>query len=187
VNVRITGGSLRGRALPGRVGAGVRPTGARVREALFNILGNDLEGTSVLDATGGSGIIALEAASRGAAPVLVLERDRAVAADLSERVGRLGLSDTVTVVRRDALGPAAVEGTFGIAFADPPYAQDLQPWVSTLLPHAERVLVLEHAARKVAPPAPAGWEADTRRYGDTSLTFYRRSAAPGSGRAPEAL
>jgi len=183
--VRITGGSLRGRSLPGRIGPGVRPTGARVREALFNILGNDLGGLRVLDVTGGSGILAFEAASRGAAAVTVLERDRRAAADLAARAQQLGLADGVQVRCCDALAAGAIEGCFDLVLADPPYAHDLGPWVEALLPHTAWMLALEHAARKGAPAAPEPWEVDRRRYGDTGLTLYRRRAADGSGRAPE--
>ncbi|MCE7957512.1 MAG: 16S rRNA (guanine(966)-N(2))-methyltransferase RsmD, partial [Acidobacteria bacterium ACB2] len=73
LSLRITGGHLRGRVLEG-VPAGVRPTASRVREALFSMVGQDLRGWSVLDAFGGTGLLALEAVSRGAAPVVVVER-----------------------------------------------------------------------------------------------------------------
>ena len=64
--MRITGGSLRGRVVPGKVRPGVRPTSSRVREALFSMVGQDLEGVRVLDAFGGSGLLSFEAYSRGA-------------------------------------------------------------------------------------------------------------------------
>ncbi|MFH1463300.1 MAG: RsmD family RNA methyltransferase [Pseudomonadota bacterium] len=183
--MRITGGTLRGRSLPGRVGAGVRPTGARVREALFNILGNDLEGQEVLDATGGTGLLAFEAASRGACRVLVIERDRRSAAVIAERACALGLTARVGVRCGDALACAAGEGRFDLVFADPPYAEPMAPWLAALLPCAGRALVIEHAVRQSPPAAPVGWVLDTRRYGDTALSFYRPSAAVGEGRSPE--
>ena len=179
--MRITGGKLRGRRLPTRVQAGVRPTGARVREALFNILGNDLEGTSVLDASGGSGILAFEAASRGAQPVLVLDRDRRAVASVRGSAARLGLGGVVTVRRADSTKPGALVGCFDLVLADPPYAQELEPWVRALLPQTGWCLVLEHGADKEPPAAPSGWRLDSRRYGDSRLSFYR-AISEGSGR-----
>jgi 16S rRNA (guanine966-N2)-methyltransferase len=184
--LRITGGTLRGRSLPGRVGSGVRPTGARVREALFNILGNDLGGLDVLDATGGTGLLAFEAASRGARRVLVLERDRRTAAAIGERARALDLEGRVTVRCCDALVGAAREGTFAIVLADPPYTEPLGPWLAALLPCARQVLVIEHAVRQRPPEGPVGWNLEVRRYGDTALSFYRPSASEGDGRSPEA-
>ncbi len=179
--MRITAGKLRGRHLGVKVSAGVRPTGARVREALFNILGNELEGVSVLDATGGSGILAFEAASRGAAPVRVLDRDRRVANALRRSVVQLGLSDVVDVSCVNSLARASAQETFDLVLADPPYAQDLDPWVEALLARTGSCLVLEHSAQKQAPEPPPGWSHRMRRYGDSCLSFYRREEE-GSGR-----
>lgn len=179
--MRITGGRLRGRRLRAKIGPGVRPTGARVREALFNVLGNELEGTSVLDATGGSGILAFEAASRGAAPVLILDRNRRVVTALVRSLEQLGLGDVVTARVGDSLRVATSDVGFDLVLADPPYAQELQPWVDALLPRALSCLVLEHAAKKQAPAAPRGWSCTSRRYGDSCLSFYRKTEE-GSGR-----
>lgn len=172
--MRITGGTHRGRRLGAKVHAGVRPTGSRVREALFNILGNDLTGLSVLDATGGSGILAVEAASRGAGPVTVQDRDRRVVKSLQATVEALGLAGRLQVRCADSLASVAAGADFALVLADPPYAEALEPWVEALLPQAREVLVLEHDARKPAPAPPTGVDLDTRRYGGTALSFYRR-------------
>ena len=80
--IRVTGGALRGRSLPARVPEGVRPTAGRVREAVFSMVGQDLRGWSVLDLFGGSGLIGIEAASRGAA------RDADIAAETGGATAR---------------------------------------------------------------------------------------------------
>jgi 16S rRNA (guanine966-N2)-methyltransferase len=171
--MRITGGSHRSRKLPARVLTGVRPTAARVREALFNILGNDLGTWTVLDATGGSGILALEAASRGAL-VTIQERSRRLVNALQVTVRELDLQDRVTVRCADSLRPEAGASRFDLVLADPPYAQELEPWIEALAPRVERVLVLEHDAKNDPPSAPEAFELDTRRYGGTKLSFYWR-------------
>jgi 16S rRNA (guanine966-N2)-methyltransferase len=145
-----------------------------VREALFNILGNDLDGVSLLDATGGSGIIALEAASRGAGPVLVQDRDRRVVGALRATVRDMGFEGTIQARYGNSLQPGPDPQPFQLVFADPPYAHELEPWVEALLPRALEILVLEHAADKSAPEAPEGVELVTRRYGGSALSFYRR-------------
>lgn len=172
--MRITGGSHRGRKLTTPVAPGVRPTGSRVREALFNMLGNDLQGDGVLDATGGSGILAFEAASRGASPVVVHDKDRRVVGRLRASAREIGFEQAVQASWADSLHPGKDAPSFTIVLADPPYAHELEPWVEALLPRALEVLVLEHAADKPAPDAPEGVELRTRRYGGTALSFYRR-------------
>ena len=91
VVLRITGGTLRGRVLPSKLGPGVRPTTSRVREALFSMVGQDLSGWTVLDAFGGSGLLAFESVSRGADRVTVVERNGRAAAAIRAAAGALGV------------------------------------------------------------------------------------------------
>jgi len=166
----------------------VRPTGSRLREAIFNILGNDLAGCSVLDATGGSGILAFEAVSRGARPVLVVDRDPRVVARIRRAAKDLGLGEELRVRRADSLRAGGQQGSFQLVLADPPYAQDLAPWLAALLPQARETLVLEHDSDRPAPPAPEGWQLRTRRYGGSSLSIYEFSRAswdPAGDPSPE--
>jgi 16S rRNA (guanine966-N2)-methyltransferase len=174
MSLRITGGSLRGRALTGRVPEGVRPTGSLVRQALFDILGHEIVGASFLDATGGTGLVAIEAWSRGAAPVLAVEKDRRAAASLRASLLRLGLDGRIALLEADALQALPRRGGpgFDLIFADPPYHVPLGPWVEALRPIALGRLILQHASRVEAPPAPAGSVLASRRYGDTTLSFY---------------
>ena len=168
--IRITGGACRGRALHGGIPEGVRPTAARVREALFNVVGNDLRGWSFLDLFGGSGLVALEAASRGAGPVRVVERNPRAAAAIRGHAAVLGLPVEVLVAdaARVALDPADV------VFLDPPYREDIGPWLARAAGFARRVLVAE-VASAASGPEVAGFSADRpRRYGGTTLLLYER-------------
>ncbi len=123
--IRIIGGQWRGRKLQVADVPGVRPTPDRVRETLFNWLAPVIEGSRVLDLYAGSGALGFEAASRGAAEVLMVERDPRVAKILYDQVQLLG-AEGIQVVQADAL--QYLRGTsrpFDIVLLDPPYGQGL--------------------------------------------------------------
>ena len=122
--VRIIGGRWRSRILRFPPASQIRPTPDRVRETLFNWLGQRLDGLSCLDLFAGSGALGFEALSRGAASVVMVEKDRAVAAALRESARLLEAQPHIVV--RDAMDYlAAVAGRFDVAFVDPPYASGL--------------------------------------------------------------
>jgi 16S rRNA (guanine966-N2)-methyltransferase len=120
--VRIIGGRWKRSKLPVADKPGLRPTPDRVRETLFNWLGADLDGWRCLDAFAGSGALGFEAASRGASEVLLLERDRALAASLNQSRERLKAS-SLRIECADALGwmAACTPQRFEIVFVDPPF------------------------------------------------------------------
>ena len=120
--VRIIGGQWKRTKLPVADRPGLRPTPDRVRETLFNWLGQTLDGWRCLDAFAGSGALGFEAASRGAAEVVLLERDPALVASLSATRARLA-ADAVRVERADALPwmARAAPGAFDVVFLDPPF------------------------------------------------------------------
>ena len=120
--MRIIAGRWRRRLLPVTAAGRVRPTPDRVRETLFNWLGAEVEGARCLDLFAGTGALGFEAASRGAAAVVMVERDRSIATALRRAVHALG-ADNVDVVCADALNwkPPA-ERPFDIVFLDPPYS-----------------------------------------------------------------
>jgi 16S rRNA (guanine966-N2)-methyltransferase len=128
--VRIIGGRFKRKPLPVPVWPGLRPTPSRVRETLFNWLGQDLSGWRVLDAFAGTGALGLEAASRGAAQVTMIERERPLALHLGKIIERLGATGT-TVQTADALvwmkrsAEGALAGRFELVLLDPPFEQDL--------------------------------------------------------------
>jgi 16S rRNA (guanine966-N2)-methyltransferase len=167
--VRIIAGSLRGSKLPVADRAGLRPTGDRARETLFNWLQHDIAGRRAIDLFAGSGSLGFEAASRGAAEVLMLERDSELARSLRETATRLKV-DAVHVEAVDALAwlGRVPSPRFDLAFIDPPFearlwqaaADALQPWLA-----GQAQVHVELAPGAPFLP-PAGWilqrEAATR-------------------------
>ena len=169
--MRIVGGSFGGRRLVVPKDARVRPTADRVREAWMSILGQELEGARVLDLFAGSGALGLEALSRGAESAEFVELGASSLAALRANIEALDVGDRVKVHRGDAirfaerLGPDA----YDLAFADPPYAHDAAERLVALFrrrPFA-RILSVEHRADQRVDGD------ETRRYGDTALTFCR--------------
>ncbi|MGH8724509.1 MAG: 16S rRNA (guanine(966)-N(2))-methyltransferase RsmD [Burkholderiales bacterium] len=138
--IRIIAGEYRGRriAVPDR--PGLRPTPDRVRETLFNWLGQSLAGLSCLDLFAGSGALGFEAASRGAARVVMVEHDRAVFEALRKTKDRIGASQ-VELVLDDAFAYLKrTQDGFDVVFLDPPFRQNALPAVFRLL-RAARVYV----------------------------------------------
>ena len=123
--VRIIGGQYRRRLLDFPDGAGLRPTPDRVRETLFNWLGQDLPGWTCLDLFAGSGALGFEAASRGAARVVMIERDAAAVGALEKNRSALGASG-VDILRTDARAWLTnSRETFDLVFVDPPFDSGL--------------------------------------------------------------
>jgi 16S rRNA (guanine966-N2)-methyltransferase len=184
--MRITGGTLRSRALKAPKGLATRPTTDRVREALFGVLASAgaVEGARVLDLYAGTGALALEALSRGAATAVLVESAREALVALRANVSALGLGDRAEVVPGDvahAIRRAARAGPFDLVFADPPWAMvDAGDPAAVLSDLARRGgiasqarVVLEHSARSPPFDVDRLVRLDTRRYGDTALTFYK--------------
>ena len=158
-HVRIIAGSLRGSKLPVPDADGLRPTGDRVRETLFNWLQNRIAGRRVLDLFAGSGALGFESASRGAAEVLLVESHPPAAAMLRASRERLQ-ADRLQVVQADALAWLAGSGTgrFDLVFLDPPFASDHWPrlWPLLLPLLNDGALVYAEAAASAALALPAG-------------------------------
>ena len=169
--VRIIGGQWKRTKLPVADRPGLRPTPDRVRETVFNWLGQDLSGWRCVDAFAGSGALGFEAASRGAADVVLLERDPALAAQLRATQQRLGAT-TVTVERVDALAWLARCGpeSFDLVFVDPPF--DDPRSLALAIVAAARVV---RTGGFVYVEAPAPIAADVA--GDLKLQAWRESKA----------
>ncbi|MES2772292.1 MAG: 16S rRNA (guanine(966)-N(2))-methyltransferase RsmD [Pseudomonadota bacterium] len=195
-SVRIIGGEWRRRVLRFPEAIGLRPTPDRVRETLFNWLGQDLSGLNCLDLFAGSGALGFEAASRGAAQVVLVEQSPAVCAALSRNASSLLGTPDVTnapskpitpgaqrlhIVRSDALKFASTtRQQFDLLFLDPPYAQGwiekITPWLARRLTATARIY-----AESEAPLESCGdWH--TVRRGKAGQVFYhlmqRNSDAP---------
>lgn len=135
------------------------------------MIGQDLSGQRVLDAFGGSGLLALEAWSRGAEVVLI---ERAPAALRAIRANVAALGGDVTIHRGDVLRRIGGLGAFDGALLDPPYALEPEPILEAIAPSVGRWLVLELDAARPTPQAP-GFVLDRRRcYGGTDLCVYVR-------------
>ncbi len=154
--MRIVGGEWRGRRIAVPARGGVRPTPDRVRETLFNWLGQRLDGAACLDLFAGSGALGFEAASRGAARVVMVEADRAIAAALKKSREQLGAA-AVEIVPGDALAFLARGGErFDVVFLDPPFRQNALPaLIAALGPRLQRgarvYVESEQPARAAAP------------------------------------
>jgi len=167
--INIVAGEFKGRRLKTPAGDKVRPTQGRVREAWFSILQRSIRDARVLDLYAGSGALGLEALSRGAVSADFVEVHRASLAALKANIKTLKVEKRTNVHRVDALKFAEKlqPGQYDVAFADPPYASDTAARLVAmfrLTPFA-RILSIEHPA---ATPMPGD---DTRRYGDTAVTF----------------
>jgi 16S rRNA (guanine966-N2)-methyltransferase len=169
-------------------GGATRPTADRVREALFAILGERVAGARVLDLFAGTGALAIEALSRGAASAVLVEPAPAAVRTIRANLADLDL-EGVAVVRRtraEAWLRTQREGPFDLVFLDPPYAVGVGFLAGALAVLARNALaegatvVLEAPTKGEAPPWPPALEPDTsRRYGDTTLHLAAFTGAAG--------
>jgi 16S rRNA (guanine966-N2)-methyltransferase len=186
--VRVVAGALGGRRLVAPAGDGTRPTTDRVREALFSILGGMgvVEEARVLDLYAGTGALAIEAISRGAAFATLVESNRAALAALRENVRQLDIAQQVQVIGGRAevwiRGARDLEGgPFDLVLCDPPWSRMTEA-AAVLARLARRrdlapeaLVVVEHAAREPMPAIDGLEREDERRWGDTAIWLGRRA------------
>ena len=162
--LRIIGGKHRGRRLEFKSAEGLRPTSDRIRETLFNWLQPVIAGARCLDMFAGSGMLGIEAASRGAAEVVFIEQQRDVARQLQNNISKLGLIG-VRCIQGDTFERLATldEHAFDIVFVDPPFNKGLlskackQLEINRLVKPATRVYL--ESEQEVEPDElPSGWE-----------------------------
>ncbi len=183
--MRIVGGMLKGRPLSAPSGQATRPTGERVREAIFNILAHGIEGFSlesarVLDLFAGTGALGLEAISRGARFAQFVDEGAEARGVIRQNADNLGLIGQVKIWRRDAtrLGPCAPLQPFNLIFADPPYGKGmagaaLKSIMAGGWAAGSAIIVVEEAL-KAEVEVPEGIELlQTREYGETKVLFLR--------------
>lgn len=181
--MRIVAGRFGGRRLAVPSGRDTRPTGERVREALFSILGDAVVGANVADLYAGTGALGLEALSRGAARVDLYESGRPALAALGRNVAELGVGAAIAVVRVALPRGLQAGPAYDLVLCDPPWGKELgEAAIERLLAVgrlAPRGVVVLEEGRGTLPTA-AWWAArgliafDERRYGDTALAFARR-------------
>jgi 16S rRNA (guanine966-N2)-methyltransferase len=184
--MRVVGGRLRGRTLAAPKSQAIRPTSDRLRESVFNILahayGDPVSGARVLDLFAGTGALAIEAISRGAAFALLIDDGAEARALIRQNVDALGLGQVTRVFRRDATKLGAVHPLepFGLVFLDPPYRKGLAlPALASLrdggwlLPDA--IVVVEEAADAGFAPPERFVELERRTYDDTIIAILRAS------------
>ncbi len=186
--MRVIGGSARGRRLSAPRGRGTRPTTDRVREAVFNMLGDAVRGSRVLDLFAGSGALGIEALSRGARSAVFTETGAEALRHLQRNLENLGFASQGAVIKADSLvylrKMASQSGSFDLIFADPPYTMDTVFYRSLLDMLADKGilgprgrLVLEHPARGGELATPPAWmQMVHRRYGDTAITIFTPAA-----------
>ena len=163
--LRIIAGEWRGRKLRFPAKTTIRPTPDRVRETLFNWIGPRIRGLRALDLFAGSGVLGLEALSRGAAAVTFVDSDPRAVQALRERLTEWG-AQGATVIRAEAqafVAAGAAAGPFGLVFLDPPFAAGLLPPIARALEmggwlEPGALLYVEAAAAERLPEWPAGWE-----------------------------
>ncbi|MBM4294529.1 MAG: 16S rRNA (guanine(966)-N(2))-methyltransferase RsmD [Deltaproteobacteria bacterium] len=179
--MRIIGGFLGGRTLAPVQGR-MRPTAAKVREAIFNILGDAVAEARVLDLFAGTGALGIEALSRGSKEAVFVEEDPAALKVLRRNLKNLDLvekSQVLPVTVAAALKKLAVRGEgFGLVFLDPPYGKGtgeatLKALAASRLLMPRARVVAEHSRRESLPEGLGPLRrTDLRRYGDTQVAFY---------------
>jgi 16S rRNA (guanine(966)-N(2))-methyltransferase RsmD len=177
--MRVTGGTGKGRKLKVTAGSRVRPTSNKVKQALFNILGQKVEGALFLDLFAGIGGIGIEALSRGAGKVVFVDDSRDSLKVIKKNVEHLGFSGQAQVVasRAEAFLKKTPE-QFDVVFLDPPYSLALEPLLKDLADSGilkpDSVLIAEHFKKQ--PSIERAGNLSLYReaqYGDTVLAFYR--------------
>ncbi|RPE01472.1 16S rRNA (guanine(966)-N(2))-methyltransferase [Candidatus Pantoea deserta] len=178
--IRIIGGRWRGRKLPVPDSAGLRPTTDRVRETLFNWLAPVLQQARCLDCFAGSGALGLEALSRHAASVTLLELERPVAQQLEKNLATLNASDA-QVINANTLNWLAGSGQpYDVVFVDPPFRKGLLEQTLQLLEQngwlaEEAMIYVESEVEQGTPPVPAGWTLHREKIaGQVAYRLYHR-------------
>ncbi|MBW2050355.1 MAG: 16S rRNA (guanine(966)-N(2))-methyltransferase RsmD [Deltaproteobacteria bacterium] len=182
--MRITGGQIRGRRLHTPRGLLVRPTSDRVREAVFNILGQRLPGLNVLDIFSGTGSLGIEALSRGAVSAIFIDRLRQAIDLIRKNIDSCGYGDRGTILRWDLTKgvpwghPLLRKRRLDLVFVDPPYSRNLAIPALTGISQGKGLnagarVVVESAKGSDLPPAFSSLQkVDARIYGDTEITIY---------------
>lgn len=181
--MRVISGIARGRNLKAPRGLKTRPTTDRVKEALFNILGQTIPESSFLDLFAGSGAIGIEALSRGAEKVILVEKDTQALRAIKENLEKTGFSDKARVIPKDvyiALNTLQNE-QYDYIFMDPPYLQEHEGKVLSIIDRLgllkeKGIIVIESSKLDTLPPQMGRISLyREEKYGDTLLSFYHNA------------
>ncbi len=188
--MRVISGKAKGRRLIAPKGGAVRPTADRIKESLFDILPRDFFGMKILELFAGTGNVSIEALSRGAESVVLVDASDRSVRIIRENLRRVGLTDRAQVwampARRALNAVARQDRKFNLIFLDPPYDQKLVgrslELIASIYPlEPSAVVVAEHSVRETVKPSYGVLRLnDQRRYGDTLLSFFRDAAASDS-------
>jgi 16S rRNA (guanine966-N2)-methyltransferase len=187
--MRVIAGSARSLRLECPQSLQIRPTTDMMRESLFNSLGPDIAGKPFCDLYAGCGAVGIEALSRGARPVVLVEKDRRCLKAIERNLANTDLAEAAVVVAGDVLavyaGVAAKQGPFEVVFADPPYGYDrLSDLARRLALRGEGVaaggvVVIQHSSTQELPDAPR--PVREKSFGDSVLSFFEPVGADTQG------
>ena len=178
--MRIVAGAFRGRQLHSPKGMMTRPTTDRVREAIFSIIASDIAGARVLDLFAGTGALGLEALSRGAEHAVFVDQDSRAVRLIESNVALCNVRNRVTIIQgsvHQVIKRLTNQGnTFHLIFLDPPSGKGYIEKTLLLLSGVigpEGLVIAEHHVRDVLPSQWEEWlRTETRRYGDTMISFF---------------
>lgn len=185
--LRVISGSAKGHKLKTINGMTTRPTSDKVKGSIFNILASHIPGAAVLDVFGGTGSLGIEALSRGAESAVFFDKSTECCGVIRENLAHTKLTEQARVFHTDyAAGIAKMhaEGKkFDIIFLDPPYHKNfiqetLKILVNNDIIGDDGILIAEHSSSDILPEAFGNLVAvDSRKYGDTTVTFYRKDSS----------
>ena len=183
--MRITGGELNGRVIKSVNGLNIRPTSSKVRQAVFNIIGNDISGFRIIDIFAGTGIMGIEALSRGGLWALFIDSSNISVELIKVNLKLCGLSDKGYVIKKDLReglpqDEKLKKKSVDLAFIDPPYGEDLIQGILESMARMEimaddSVIVAESTKNNLLPEKIGDFFlAKTRSYGETKIDIYNR-------------
>ncbi|MDN5835076.1 MAG: 16S rRNA (guanine(966)-N(2))-methyltransferase RsmD [bacterium] len=180
MNIRIIAGTYGGRTMAAPAGRTTHPMGERIRNAVFNSLGGEISGASVLDVFAGSGVVGLEALSRGAKQAIFVERDRNAQRCILDNIKSLQIAGSTKLIKTTVSNwlESSEPEDFDIIFADPPYHDPQLSTVARLfgLLKPGGLMVLSHSGRGELPTKTGVVVVDNRSYGNAVITLYRRES-----------
>jgi 16S rRNA (guanine966-N2)-methyltransferase len=182
--MKITGGKIKGRVLTGPKNLEIRPSSNKVREAIFNIIGQDLSGTKVVDMFSGTGLLGIEALSRGAMLAVFVDHAKQSLALTQKNLTLCGFEHSGRLCKWDLSKglprkPPFFDATFDLAFLDPPYRSRLGAGLIEELSVSEQLapgalIILEAGKDSDTKQFSALDFIETRIYGDTKLSIYKK-------------